>query len=76
MNAQFLAETANNIQHTLQDCYKAATSRNIEQLCGLVLDTKGTEFYNKAIAIHSLALVSPATYVMEIDCLAAEYPVA
>lgn len=74
MNTSFLKETAANIEHTIQDCYKKISNTKIEQLAGLVLDTKGTEFYEKAIAIHQLALVSPSTYIMEIDCLMAEYP--
>ena len=75
MTAQYLADTASNIAHTIQDCYKALSNSKIEQLCGLVLNTKGTEFYTKAIAIHSLAMTSPQSYLMEIDCLTAEYPI-
>lgn len=74
MNRSFLQETAANIQHTIQDCYSKITNQKIEQLCSLVLDTQNTEFYEKAIEIHNLAFISPSIYVMEIDCLLAEYP--
>lgn len=66
--------TAANIAHTVQDCLSRASNAKIEQLCELISEAKGTEFYAECQKVWNLATVSPATFAMHVDCLLAEYP--